>query len=402
MRNIVASILVLVVTAACSSMVNNKADSPVTEAKDHLASLNKHEQELVDADRSFSYALFRHIIQAEENGNIFVSPLSVSVALGMTLNGAKGQTAEAMKKTLALQGLSMNEINTSYSTLIELLENADPAVKMKLANSIWIRQGYPVKQSFQETGREYFDARIEELDFDNPASVDIMNQWVSDHTNELIKSIIEGPLPKEVSIYLIITTYFKGDWQMAFDPEVTQSREFTMEDGTAEKTEMMSQKDTLAAYVSDDVQLLDLPYGNGLYSMTLLMPADKEVPINSFVENKLTADHMEDWLSSADRKKTKISLPKFEMRYKLRMNDVLADMGMEIAFDPSADFSKIGGDRSLNIDEVMHKSYITVDEEGTEAAAATSVSVELTSVNPNVRTINFNRPFVFLIRERTS
>src|SRR5699024_12760472 len=122
-----------------------------------------------------------------------------------------GQSAEAIKKTLTLQGLSMNEINTSYSTLIALLENADPAVKMKLANSIWIRQGYPVKQSFQETGREYFDARIEELDFDNPASVDIMNQWVSDHTNELIKSIIEGPIPKEVIMYLINTTYFKGE-----------------------------------------------------------------------------------------------------------------------------------------------------------------------------------------------
>ena len=345
--------------------------------------------------------LFRS--RREESGNIFISPLSVSMALGMTLNGADGKTATAMKNTLALQGLAMPEINESYASLIKLLQEADPAVKMKLANSIWIRDGFPVKQSFKETGRKFFEARIEALDFSDPNTPDIINQWVSDHTDQLIDGIIEGRIADEVVMYLINAIYFKGDWQHPFDPDDTKKREFTLQDGSQQKVAMMSQKDTLSAYISDEVQLLELPYGGGLFSMTLMMPASSQTSIDSFVTDGLTSENMQRWLSSATVAPTDILLPSFEMEYKVSMNEILKAMGMGIAFVPgSANFTKISDSGKLFIDKVMHKSFVAVDEEGTEAAAATSVSIGLTSAGPQARSIHFNRPFVFVIRERTS
>lgn len=401
MKNVMLLLIFLIASAGCSSMISSKNDSesPQTLPRE----LSRHEKELVDAGQTFSYSLFKQTLRREESGNIFISPLSVSMALGMTLNGADGKTATAMKNTLALQGLTMPEINESYASLIKLLQEADPAVKMKLANSIWIRDGFPVKQPFKETGRKFFEARIEALDFSDPNAPDIINQWVSDHTGQLIDGIIEGRIPDEVVMYLINAIYFKGDWQHPFDPDDTQKRKFTMQDGSEQKLAMMSQKDTLSAYISDEVQLLDLPYGGGLFSMTLMMPAGSQTSIDSFVTEQLTSENMQRWLSSASVAPTDISLPKFEMEYKVSMNEILKSMGMGVAFVPgSANFSKISDSGKLFIDKVMHKSFLTVDEEGTEAAAATSVSIGLTSASPQARSIHFNRPFVFVIRERTS
>lgn len=401
-QKLVLSVLVLAIGfSGCSQLTDKTGDEG---SKGMLSrELTTQEKQIVEADKSFSYEIFRQTVESDDAKNIFISPLSVSMALGMTLNGAEGETEQAMKEALHLQDMDMPDINESYASLIKLLMEADPKVDMKLANSIWIREGFPVEEEFKETCREFFEARIESLDFSDPSAPDIINQWVSDNTEQLIEGIIEGSIPGDVVMYLINAIYFKGDWQYQFDPEETHPRPFTLEDGSTTETDMMSQKGDFTARVSDEVHLLDLPYGDSLFTMTLMMPADDETPVEEFIQNDLTAENMDRWLSEMTVAETNIKLPKFELEYDITMNEVLHNMGMANAFSPSeADFSAINPDKQLFIDEVKHKSFVTVDEEGTEAAAVTSVSVGVTSAGPQIRTLQFDRPFVFTIRERTS
>lgn len=393
---LLASVFIL---SACKNLFNKGEDEgPATLPRE----LTANEKLLVEADHSFSYDIFSRIVETDSSDNIFISPLSVSMALGMTLNGADGETATGMRETLNLQGMDQQSINKAYSSLIELLASADPKVKMKLANSIWSRKGFAVQEKFIEDCKEFFNARIDSLDFSDPSAAETINQWVSENTEGLIEKIIDGEIPDDIVMYLINAIYFKGDWQYQFDPEKTTSKEFATKDGATE-VDMMMQKGELAAYVSDEVQLLDLPYGDSLFTMTLMMPADKDTPITEFVQNDLTAENFDRWVSNLSTQETNIEVPKFELEYKITMNDVLAAMGMGQAFDPhNADFSNINPNVQLFIDEVKHKSFVKVDEKGTEAAAVTSVGIGTTSAGPKIRTIKFNRPYVFLIRERTS
>jgi serpin B len=324
------------------------------------------------------------------------------MALGMTMNGANGETKNVMKKALHVQELGQKSINESYASLIELLSSADPKVDMKLANSIWTRKGFLVQEEFTKTCKAFFKARVDSLDFSNSSAVDRINQWISDNTEGLIDAIIEGQIPDNVVMYLINAIYFKGNWRYRFDPENTTKDEFRF-GGEAVNVDMMSQENDFSAYISDQVRLLDLPYGDSLFTMTLMMPGDEHKSIEQFVQEDLSASNVDRWISKMSKGLTRIQVPKFQLEYNVTMNSILKDMGMGNAFSKTeADFSNINPYEQLFISKVLHKSFIKVDEEGTEAAAATSVSTGVTSVGPGIRTINFNRPFVFVIRERTS
>lgn len=402
-QKLILSILAFAIGFSGCSQLTDKTDDGEKSKGTLSRELTAQEKQIAEADKSFSYEIFRQTIESDDSENVFISPLSVSMALGMTLNGAEGETEQAMKEVLHLQDMDMPDINESYASLTKLLTEADPRVDMKMANSIWIREGFPVEEEFKENCREFFEARIESLDFSDPSAPDIINQWVSDNTEQFIEEIIEGSIPADVIMYLINAIYFKGDWQYQFDPEETDSKPFTLEDGTPTETDMMMQENDLAAHLSDEVQLLDLPYGDSLFTMTLMMPGDEQQSIDDFIQNDLNAENMDRWLSEMSVTETNIELPKFELEYEIMMTDILKIMGMEHAFIPNeADFSGINPDEELFIDKVKHKSFVTVDEEGTEAAAVTSVSVGVTSAGPQTRTLKFNRPFVFTIRERTS
>lgn len=378
---------------------NDRRQHPKTLPRE----LTTQEKKLIEADRPFSYELFRKIAKQDFSKNVFISPLSISMALGMTLNGAADSTQIAMKNALHLQGMDQESINKSYASLIELLQSADSKVDMKLANSIWFRQGFPVQDAFTEACKKYFKARIESLDFSDPSAVDKINQWVSDNTEGLIQTIIQGSIPRDIVMYLVNAIYFKGDWRYQFKESETTPKDFHLEGGTSRKVDMMTQKNDLAAYVSDQVQVLDLSYGDSLFTMTLMAPASPQQSINKFVSEELTAENVQRWLAKLTKEPTHIEVPKFKMGYKILLNETLKEIGMERAFDRHrANFSNINPDENLFISKVNHKAYVKVDEEGTEAAAATSVSVGVTSVGPEIRNIKFDRPFVFLIRERTS
>lgn len=360
--------------------------------------LTTAEKKLVETGHSFSFDIFKHTVAYDGEKNIFISPLSISIALGMTMNGARGETFDQMRETLAFQEIEMEEINEGYQLLIERLKEADSKVDMEIANSVWSREGFQVEEEFINDLETYFNAVADELDFNDPKSAEIINQWVEDNTNGLIEKIISGNIPPNVLMYLINAIYFKGDWTHPFEEEKTREASFFLENGGEVTVDMMNQDKKFNAYFSDEVHMLDLPYGDSLYSMTLVMPADENISVNEFIENDLTYDNFNSWIDQLSYSRTIVNLPKFEMEYEITLNDVLKSMGMEEPFNTSADFTGIHAKGGLWIGEVKHKTFVTVDEKGTEAAAVTSVSM-VDSAPPSFYA---NRPFVFVIREQST
>jgi serine protease inhibitor len=365
--------------------------------------LTINEKLVIEADQSFSYELFRNTVDFDDEENIMISPLSVSMALSMTLNGAEGETFDAMRETLKMSGMNLDEVNDGYRSLIKLLVELDPEVTLKVANSIWHDEGFPVKQEFLERVKDAFGASVEELNFKDPASVDRINDWVNSNTEGLIEKIIDE-IPDDMVMYLINVIYFKGNWLYQFDEEDTRVDDFHLESGETKQVDMMVQSDRFATYFSDSVHMIELPYGDSLFSMTVLMPADERKPLNQFISESVTADNLNSWRSNlrTSFQKIPVHLPKFEMEYEIEYNDILKAMGMEIAFDEwNANFKGMAdlSPQNLFISEVKHKTFIRVDEKGTEAAAVTSVGIMPTSM-PQPMIVN--RPFVFIIHERES
>lgn len=223
---------------------------------------------------------------------------------------------------------------------------------------------------------------------------------VSENTHGKIPTIIES-IPPNIVMYLINAVYFKGSWSSEFDPENTAERSFDLENGEVIQTEMMNQTKRFPRYFNEDVQMVDLPYGDSLFSMTVMKPADPDVTINDFIENTLTTFNLNVWVDSLITGGITVLLPKLDLEYELQLNSVLADLGMPTAFSDNADLSGINGTGGLAISEVKHKTYLKVDEEGTEAVAVTSVGVGPTS-SPPMSFIVFDRSYVMLIRERST
>jgi serpin B len=387
---IITPIAALLLMAGCSSMTEPEriATRPLT----------KGETGIVDASSEFGYNLFRQVNQSDGEKNVFISPLSVSMALGMTMNGASGATLDSMRQTLAVAGLTENEINSAYRSLMYLLRGIDPGVKFQIANSIWAREGFEVERPFADTNNYYFDAEIRNLNFSDATAGPTINNWVKTNTNGKIPKIVPEPVPTDVVMYLINAIYFKGSWRQKFDPKQTQVQPFTLIDGSKKQVELMHARGTYGLYQNNEVQLIDLPYGDSLFSMTVLLPKP-EIDINTFVAG-LTDSKVHSWIEGMHGvSETELLLPKFKLEYEKTLNEMLKAMGMSIAFSNAADFSRINSGGGLEISEVMHKTFVEVNEEGTEAAAATSVGIIRTSLPTPIRV---DRPFVFLIRERTS
>jgi serine protease inhibitor len=395
-RRIIASAFVLL-AAGVLAQCDGDPTGPPGDISGLPRDLTAAEQDLIAADNTFGLKLFREIHAQEEPGtNLFVSPLSVAMALAMTYNGADGATQLAMQETLELQGLTIDEVNQSYRGLIDLLDGLDPSVAFALANSIWPREGFTVEPDFIAVNQEYYDAEVTVLDFGDPSAAPTINNWVFDKTNGKIESIVPDPIPGNVVMYLLNAIYFKGDWTLQFDPELTADGPFILADGTETQVPMMAYPDVVeVGYFWDgDVQAVDLPYGGKAYSMTIVLPAG-DTEIDALVDSLDAAR----WASIVDGLATleiDVRMPKFELEYEITLNDVLIALGMGVAFGPGADFSKIAP--GIWIGQVKHKSFVEVNEEGTEAAAVTSVAM-IDSAPPSFWV---NRPFVFAIRERFS
>ncbi len=357
---------------------------------------------IVKADNTFGIKLFKNLAanNEDEQENIIISPLSISMALGMTYNGAANETKTAMGNTLELQGMSIVEINESYKTLIDELVSVDPDVTMNIPNSIWYRDNFFVEEDFINTNHDYFYAEVNPLDFGNPASVDIINNWVAENTNDKITSIIDEIDPMMV-MFLINAVYFNGTWAYEFEEQYTTSETFYLSNGTSKQVDMMKQGAMLNYSNNELFEAVDLYYGGGNYSMVILLPKEGFVP-NDII-GEINESNWNEWMEDFGNIDIQLSMPKFKLDYGKNLNEALIEMGMGIAFDPfGADFSKINPDNQLYISYVKHKTFIDVNEEGTEAAAVTVVGIALTSVGDGETPyfFNVNKPFIFAIKER--
>ncbi len=355
---------------------------------------------LVDSDNRFGIKLFKEIVEEEGDTNIFISPLSVSMALGMTYNGADGTTKQAMEKTLELSGLTVEEINLSYKNLIRLLTELDPKVRFGIANSIWYRDSTALpEQEFLDVCVEYFDALVRGLDFNDPFAADTINAWIDEKTDGKIQKIVNAPISPLTMMFLINAIHFKGTWTYQFDPNDTQDDLFKRSSGTSVTCKMMEQRGFFKYYAGRGFHAVDLPYGDGSFSMTVFLPywgGD----VDDLVA-RLDPDSLDYWLGCFSSDSGDVYLPRFKLEYGLTMNRVLTALGMGIAFDPAADFSKMYKNVDVWIDSVKHKTFVEVNEEGTEAAAVTVVEMTLGPQPPGFW-FRVDCPFIFMIRENES
>lgn len=343
---------------------------------------------VASANSRFGLKLLHDLQERSPGENIFISPLSISIALTMTYNGAVGETERAMAEVLEIDALDLSTINHSNRALRNSLENPDPKVEISIANSIWYRQGIVFNPIFLEQNRAFFAAEIASLDFSSPQAVATINEWVNTNTNGKIEKIVDRINPQTL-LFLINAIYFKGNWQDEFDPSRTRQGIFHLSNGSEKRVQMMRREGEYPYLRGENFEATSLPYGDGRMSMYIFLP-DRNSNLNKFMRN-LNEANWEDWLSQFQDRRHELMLPRFKLEYEVNLNDMLEALGMGIAFGGGADFSGMGP--SLFISEVKHKTFVEVNEEGTEAAAVTAV-VGVKSLPPPFRV---DRPFFFTI-----
>ena len=356
-------------------------------------------KKLVSANNKFGFQLFSEIQKSQSNENIFISPISIAIALSMTYNGAAGKTQEAMAKTLNFQGMSLEEVNQANQDLGILLNSLNPEIKLNIANSIWTKKGISFSPNFLQVNQDFYQSQIREIDFNDPESPKIINNWVKDKTQGKIEKIIEKLKPNHVMM-LLNAIYFKADWEQPFSEDSTKEMPFYLANGTQKKHPIMFQSSGHFYYEDEYFQAVSLPYKKGRVSMYIFLPK-QGVGLEKF-HQVLNQKNWENWMKQFELYLVKINLglPKFKTEYEVSLNDMLKSLGMEIAFKDSADFSKMRPTPpELYIDEVKHKTFVEVKEQGTEAAAVTSSKVGIRSTPIEMLV---NRPFFFAIRDNDS
>jgi len=400
-RRLIGGVILLLVMGGAGLLVNYLSPGWAYAASDAKASgVNKS---IVAADTDFAVRLLREL-QAEQGGkNIFISPLSVSIALTMTYNGANSTTREAMTNALGLSGMSDDTVNSGYNQLIESLTNADGDVALNIADSVWIRSTFApsVKQNFTDTLSKSYLSEVYTSPFD-PSTVGDVNSWVGKETDGRITRILDSIDPGNV-MFLINAIYFKGSWVDKFDASLTRPADFTTGGGAAVQVQMMNRVGEYAYYGDDEVQVARLPYGRDKIAMYVFLPAENST-LESFTGG-LTGEKLDAYFSRLSETELDMKLPRLQLDYgKVDLKDALTGLGMGVAFDPNAaNFSGIAdvAPQRLYIAFVDHKAVVEVNESGTEAAAVTNVGITVTAM-PVTTSFNVDRPYLFVIRDDRS
>ena len=346
---------------------------------------------------SFAFGLFQDITAYDESDIVFISPLSASIALSMTAAGAEGATQEEMLRTLGFGGLSVKDLNACNRGIIDLLSSDPEGVELNVANSLWVSDRFTLKSRYIRTAGSEYSARVSNLDFSDPASPSVINRWCAENTAGRIDKMIENIDPA-TQMYLLNALYFKGMWATPFDAANTRKDIFHGNRRDSE-VEFMHRTASFPYYIGPEGALLELPYGEGSFVMDIFLPAEG-VSAEEFASG-LDGEALSTLTGLLQSDRIKVTLPKFKAEYETSLNATLQRLGMRDAFTPSADFSGMSRE-PLMISEVRQKTFIEVNEEGSEAAAVTSVAVMRTSLAPEPLEFRVDRPFVFLIRERTS
>lgn len=361
----------------------------------NLRALSEEERQVASGANAFAFNLYRKL-QNETPTNTFISPLSVSTALAMILNGASDETKQSILNTIDFGGFTPAQVNKAYFDLTALLLSMDRKVKMTIANSVWYKDEYKVHADFSSVIRNFYDGEVRGLDFSDPATKDVINSWVESKTNNRIKDILTNISRDEV-MYIINAIYFKGDWTYQFDKTKTYKAAFYGLNNAVSEVDMMFSKGVkLDQYATDQLQVLSVPYGNGQFNFTMIVPADP----NKLTEiaNKLTSEQLDQWIAQSDSLTVILEMPRFKMNWKKDLLTTLEEMGMAKKGFPKLFETAL----SLQISKVIHQSFIDVNEEGSEAAAATVIGVEFTSIPSKPARITIDKPFLFMIREKHS
>jgi serpin B len=362
-------------------------------------------QAVTNASNAFAINIFQQVMQSDQTvSNKLISPLSIYLALSMTYNGAAGATLDSMARTLALTGVPASQLNGVSEALLQQLPKEDSKVRLSIANSIWYTQNGPQPSpTFLNTAQTDYMGLIQSLDFNNPASVNTINSWVAKNTDNYIPAIIDQLSSSDLML-LINAIYFNGAWLNAFQTGNTQNQPFYLPGGGTVSVPFMNQTVSIRAYMDSSLNLAELPYGTGkAFDMYLVIPKTQGQPLNTFVtslnESAIAAD-----IAQLDTVNAALTLPKWNYSYSVnQMAPELAQLGMGIAFGSGADFSNMYPSTSVNISQVIHKTYIKVSEEGTQAAAATAVVMTATALpvgKPELTPIVADHPFIYLIVEK--
>jgi len=393
------------VAASCGLAAENAAKSGQTA-----------ERLVVEGNNVFALELYAKL--RSQGGNLFVSPYSISTALAMAQAGARGRTSSQMAQVLHFPtstgqtaesspaGLDPRQVAAAYGRIIKDLNKRGQkgAYTLNVANALWGQKGFGFLKDFLELVRADYDGRLTEVDFmgATEAARKTINTWVEKQTKGKIKDLIPaGVLDSMTRLVLANAIYFKGNWARQFKNDQTQDGPFTLAGGRTIQTPMMNQTAEFGYMETETLQGLELPYVDKELSMIILLP--KEQDGLSKLEETLTAEHLSQWLARLFTREVVVSVPKFKVTTQFSLGSVLQAMGMTDAFSSDADFSGMDGKKDLFISAVIHKAYVDVNEEGTEAAAATGVVMRLTSLGPNETPVfRADHPFLFLIRDNKS
>lgn len=349
----------------------------------------------------FAFDIFSRLNEKDIDKNIFISPLSISTALSMALQGAGTTTKEGMMQALKYEGMELDSVNKSYKSLLTGLGKADKGIQLDINNSIWVREGKKLKDEFINVNKDVFGARVSELDFSKPDAANKINDWVADSTKNKIKKIIEPPISADVSMYLINAVYFKGEWTEKFDKKRTFNKDFHSGNGETKEVMMMTKNCELEYGAKDDFRVVRLPYREEETSMYCVLPSEN-VSINDFIKSldESKWKDIKNCISKVDD--VQLNIPRFKLEYDVNnLKEVLASMGMQEAFEVNADFTGMG-DGGLYISNVKHKAVVEVNEEGSEAAGVSGIAVNEACLKENPPSFIADRPFLFFITEDTT
>lgn len=395
-----AVLLLLAGTAGCDWITGS---DPAPGLPPEITSLSRDltpaELHLLEAGEAFGIGLLQEQVARAPDSTHLISPFSASVALGMALNAADGETFEEMRRALGFEGLDREAVNAGYRDLLALLATVDPKVSFQVANSVWFRESYTLRGAFRSAVESHFDARVEGLDFAAATAASRINGWVSEATRGRIAEIAPDPIPHDAVAYLINALHFLGDWRHAFDPAETRNHLFTAHDGSTTPIRLMQREGRIRAGQWEGHQVVDLPYGGAAWSMTVVLPR-AGAGLADLVQ-ELTPAGWRALVGSLGEFEGIVGLPRFTVAWEGNLNDALRAMGMERVFQPGvADLSLLFEEADdLYVSAVRQKTWMRVDERGTEAAAVTSVDMRVTSMPPS---FIVDRPFLLAIRERHS
>ncbi|MFW7379558.1 MAG: serpin family protein [Oligoflexus sp.] len=385
---------------ASSQVTGTAVDNPVTSL-------------ITERSQIFAFDLLRELSSEERQENVFFSPLSISTALTLVQAGARGETADSIKYALRMQGVENEEMYGGLSSVLQTINaegelEAERPYDLKVANGIWMEQTLPVNESYSQLTTDLFQAEFGLANFQSqPEAARLkINDWVENQTNNLIQDLFpENSITDYTRMVIANAIYFKGQWETEFDSKETMAMPFYDDSGVNimdSDVQMMNRLADIpyAHLVEEQVKLVSLPYKGDDVSMVMVLP-DQDLGLNNLT-SRLSAEKFQSWLTALSTNEVRLTMPKFKVTSSYHMNSYLATLGMGLAFTEKADFSGISPAEKLSISEVFHKAFIEVNEEGTEAAAATGVVVGVTSIAPEPEVFQADRPFLYFIMDNRS